>query len=126
MCPGHLFNQENSDKALFSLNLEISAWPLRGVGTLLFSGLVPHQFCWFRTVPFEISNPTWLTGGVPITANIAQWNRASSWAVQAGRPGRCGAVGLLTDVQFLVPCAWHSRTPVCTGAGSFPVGPHGS
>lgn len=40
MCPGHLFSQENSDKALVILNPEISTWPLIWFYTLVFAVLL--------------------------------------------------------------------------------------
>lgn len=59
-------------KLHFILNPEVSTWPFIWFYTLVFTVLISSQFSWFRRVPFEISNPTWLNGGVPITANIAK------------------------------------------------------
>lgn len=73
-------------KLYFILNPEISTWLLIWFYTLVFTVLISPQFSWFRRVPFEISSPTWLNGGVPITANIAKQNRASLLAVLARQP----------------------------------------
>ena len=73
-------------KLHFILNPEVSTWPFIWFYTLVFTVLISLQFSWFRRVPFEISNPTWLSEGVPITANIAKQNRASLLAVLARRP----------------------------------------
>ena len=74
-------------KLYFILNPEVSTWTLIWFYTLVFTMSISPQFSWFRRVPFEISNPTWLNGGVPITANIAKQNRTSLLAVLDGQPG---------------------------------------
>lgn len=86
---GGLCAQENfsANRTLTKLYFILkSTWPLIWFYTLVFTVLISPQFSWFRRVPFEISNPTWLNGGVPITANIAKQNRASLLAVLARQP----------------------------------------
>ena len=93
-------------KLHFILNPEVSTWPFIWFYTLVFTVLISSQFSWFRRVPFEISNPTWLNGGVPITANIAKQNRVSLLAVLARWPSE------------MPHCSQTSIPPVCPEAGT--------
>lgn len=94
--PRNLFSQETLTKLHFILNPEVSTWPFIWFYTLVFTVLISSQLPWFRRVP-EISNPTGLNGGVPITANIAKQNRASLLAVLARTAQRNAA--LFPDVH---------------------------
>lgn len=87
LCAQESFSAKRTlTKLYFILNPEGSTWTLIWFYTLVFTMLIFPQFSWFRRVPFEISNPTWLNGGVPITANIAKQNRTSLLAVLDRQP----------------------------------------
>ena len=105
-------------KLHFILNPEVSTWPFIWFYTLVFTVLISLQFSWFRRVPFEISNPTWLNEGVPITANIAKQNRASLLAVLARQPSET----LCCSQMSIPPISPEADTPGDPAPGRFSLG----
>ena len=80
-------------------------WPLIWFCTLDLLCCFPTN-SGFRRIPSEISSSTWLNGGVPMGANIAQQNRA---CLLAGQPQRSlGLVDCSQAFSSSCPRGWRS------------------